>query len=669
MFSIAAFVRPLLTRNMCLGVGQISFRSKGVVAFLFYCTWLQLPLSAQPGKHETYYRDTAPKKASQLWEEAFSQFKEENREKALKLVQEATSMEPGFVDAHLLLGDILASYYRDSLAVSAFRQAVALDPDYQPAAWLRLATLYTRMQQPGPAVTALDAYLLRTPAEGRTAERHEQARLERDRLARLQQAMEHPVPFDPKNLGDSVNSPDAEYLPSLSLDDSTLVFTRRLDGRNEDFFWSRKGNGGWSRAVNLGPPINTEWNEGAQHLSADGETLLFTMCNQADGLGSCDLYESRFDRRRGWSAARNLGPVINSAHWDSQPCLSADGNTLLFCSNRPGGQGERDLWQSSRLPDGNWSPPQNMGEGINTKGIDQAPFLHPDGSTVYFTSEGHGSLGGTDLYLCRMDVNGRWSAPENLGYPINTPDNEGSLAVSADGLSAYYASDRRDTRGQLDLYRFELPPSLRAKPVSYVKGKVRDALSGEPLAAAVELIDLGSGQIVHNLIADPKDGSFFLVLPAGDDYAFHVVRKGYVFYSAHFSLPAERLPEPYPLDIPLLPLKAGGEGILRNVFFSSGSATLDERSQREIERLADLLRDQPGLRIRLGGHTDDLGSDADNLLLSEARAKAVHDALLSAGITSERLEYRGYGETRPVDPGTSEVARARNRRTTFEILE
>ncbi|MBI1193795.1 MAG: OmpA family protein [Bacteroidetes bacterium] len=664
---------------------QRVFGPLGALALFMVLLGLSLAAQAQPAVAEEnpilVYRADAPKKASQAWENALASFQQKDLEKALTAVREAIRLEPGFVDAHLLAGDIYATAQRDSQAIAAFERGLALDPDYQNGAWLRLATLQTRVGGFDEAAQSLDAY-----ADRNSGERADVSRSEAARLRRLAAAVRNPVPFAPLNLGDSVNSEHAEYLPSLSLDDSVMVFTRRLDGRNEDFYLSRRGpDGSWSSAVNLGPPVNTPLNEGAQNLSADGTLLLFTKCNEPDGIGSCDLYESQYIQGKGWSAARNLGPVVNSPQWDSQPCLSADGQTLYFSSTRPGGQGERDLWMSRRggtavadggaaassggaLRPGEWTAPVNLGPVVNSPEMDQAPFLHPDGATLYFTSEGHGTLGGSDLFLCRLGLDGAWQAPENLGFPINTSDNEGSLIVSADGRTAYYASDRADSRGQLDIYSFELPEHLRARPVTYVRARVRDALTGKPLAAAVELTDVASGEMLTRSSATPGTGEFLVVLPSDRDYALNVMRKDYLFASANFSLPEGSALEPFVIDIALVPLQPGGELVLRNVFFASGSALLDDRSRHELQRLFDLLQNQPTLRIRIGGHTDDVGAEADNQRLSEARALAVRDYLVAAGVAPERLEYRGYGESRPVEAGVSEAARALNRRTTVEVL-
>ncbi len=605
----------------------------------------------------------APKALARDWQQALERFQGGDAAGAWDLLGARLEREPGFVDGWLLATDVLDALDRDSQALAALERAVSLAPDYKPQAWARLGELRAGVGKPLAAAEAWDAYAVTARGERRDVALDEAAR-----LRRLAEAMAHPVPFDPVNLGDGVNSADAEYLPALRIDDSLLVFSRRLDGRNEDFFVSRRGPDGWLPAVNLGPPVNTPLNEGAQQLAPDGRTLYYTICHASDGFGSCDLYVSRLGPE-GWSEPANLGPNVNTAGWESQPCPSADGSALYFTSNRPGGFGARDLWVTRRAPDGGWSVPENLGDSINTPGAEQAPFLHPDGATLYFTSDRHGSLGGSDLFLARLAPDGRWRRPENLGYPINTPANEGSLIVAADGRDAYYASDRADSRGGLDLYRFTLPEALRPTPVTYVEAVVTDAVSGAPLAAAVEVADLSDGATLYRDASDPRTGLFLVVLPSGRDYLLHVRRKGYLFHSENVSLPPGQPGEPRRLAVALVPLAEGGAIVLRNVFFPTGSAELDGRSRAELDRLAALLRERPGMRIRLEGHTDNVGDPADNQALSEARAAAVAAYLEASGIAGGRLEHVGYGETRPVADNASPEGRAANRRTAFTVLD
>src|ERR1035437_8804520 len=260
--------------------------------------------------------------------------------------------------------------------------------------------------------------------------------------------------FKPQNLGDNINSKDPEYYPSITIDGKKIVFTRRVHGSdakgneltgNEDFYESELIDGEWSKAKPLEGNINSsQYNEGAQNISQDGKWLIFTGCLFPEGMGSCDLYIS-YLTKQGWSQPENLGPNVNSEFWESSPSLSPDKKDLYFSSSVPGGFGGKDIWVCHRNADGKWGPAQNLGAEINTAGDEGSPFIHADNQTLYFNSNGHqGYSEKADLFVSHKQPDGTWSKPENLGYPINTIDEEGSLIVSADGKTAYYASDRSD---------------------------------------------------------------------------------------------------------------------------------------------------------------------------------------------------------------------------------
>ena len=266
-------------------------------------------------------------------------------------------------------------------------------------------------------------------------------------------------------MGGSINSGESEYFPSLTIDGNELVFTRKLGGNNEDFYSSKKKSGedtattGWGIAKSM-VTVNTSLSEGAQNISSDGDWLVFTGCHRPDGMGSCDIYIA-YKTPGGWSEPANLGRNINSDQWDSQPCLSPDKRDLYFASRRFGGYGGSDIYVSHLKPNGRWGEPENLGAGINTPGDDQCPFIHADNQTLYFTSNGWQGYGGNDLFYVRKGYGGTWSKPMNLGYPINTIDDEGTLFIAADGKTAYYASDRSDSRGGHDIYSFELRENVR----------------------------------------------------------------------------------------------------------------------------------------------------------------------------------------------------------------
>lgn len=285
-------------------------------------------------------------------------------------------------------------------------------------------------------------------------------------IAFRREALANPVPFTPENLGSGVNSPDDEYLPTLTADGQTLIFTRyNRPAMAEDFCQSRKRDGQWGKAVRMAEPLNSEENEGAGCISQDGRILYFTACGRKDGMGRCDLYIS-YRKEGGWSQPQNLGPAVNTGGWESQPCLSIDGQTLYFVSDRKDGLGGMDIWRST-LVEGQWSKPVNMGPGINTKGDEKSPFISFDNNTLYFSSNGHIGMGGLDLFMCRRTDDTSWSEPQNLGYPINTQGDESSLIVSPDGSTAFFSSDKFGGQGGLDLYSFALPEQVRPEPVEY----------------------------------------------------------------------------------------------------------------------------------------------------------------------------------------------------------
>jgi outer membrane protein OmpA-like peptidoglycan-associated protein len=362
-----------------------------------------------------------------------------------------------------------------------------------------------------------------------------------------------------------------------------------------------------------------------------------------------------------------MGPNINTEYWETAPSLSPDKNALYFCSNRPGGFGGSDLYVSYRQPNGTWSAAQNMGPFINTAGDEQAPFIHADNQTLYFTSNGLPGYGGSDLYVVRKTTDGKWGKPENLGYPINTIENEGSMFVASDGVNAYYASDRSDSRGELDLYKFQLPEDVRPDKTLYVQGYVTDAVTKKGLPCTVELSDDSTQQLITKLQTD-ETGFYFITLPVGKNYTFTVNRKGYLFYSDVFTL-ANKLPDStYKKDITLQPVELNASVVMKNIQFETDSYKLEPVSLIELNKLVQLMNDNPVIQVQISGHTDNTGSDADNLKLSANRAKAVMDYVVSKGIDAKRLTSKGFGASKPVADNATEEGRAQNRRTEFTIV-
>jgi outer membrane protein OmpA-like peptidoglycan-associated protein len=470
--------------------------------------------------------------------------------------------------------------------------------------------------------------------------------------------------FEPKNMGDSINSVNAEYFPAITIDDKQLIITRRVNGQ-EDFYESRFENGHWTKAKTLAGNINTNQNEGGQNISQDGQWLIFTGCNFPDGRGSCDLYISWLTPD-GWSKPENMGNRINTESWESAPSLSPDKRDLYFASGRPGGYGGQDIYVSHLLPNGRWSEPENMGPEVNTIGDESTPFMHADNQTLYFTSTGHLGYGGSDLFMVKKQGKG-WSKPVNLGYPINTIENEGSLVIAADGKTAYYASDRADTKGELDIYTFELRDDVRPARTLWVKGKVFDKKTQKGLPSAVELTDL-STQTVLSKVQTDETGNYLITLPIGKDYAFNVQRKGYLFFSENFPLSEKAPDSTYNIDIPLQPIEANASIVLKNIFFDVNKYDLKPESTFELDNIYELLKENPTLRIQISGYTDNIGKTTDNMTLSNNRAQAVVKYLAGKGIEPQRLTFKGFGATQPVADNATEEGRAKNRRTELKVI-
>ncbi len=423
---------------------------------------------------------------------------------------------------------------------------------------------------------------------------------------------------------------------------------------------------GWDKAFRLTGSINTPQNEGAQNISQDGNWLVFTGCNRPDGFGSCDIYIS-YLTNDGWSEAINLGGKINSDQWDSQPCLSPDKRDLYFSSRRFGGYGGSDLYVSHLQANGRWSEPENLGPEINTAGDESAPFIHADNQTLYFTSTGLPGYGEEDLFVVRKGDDGKWGKPLNLGYPINTISHEGTLFIAADGKTAYYASDRSEGKGGLDIYSFEMREDLRPAKTLWVKGKVFDQKTSAGLPSTVELIDLASKQIISRVQTD-ETGNYLITLPVGKDYAFNVARRGYLFYSDNYSLKEKAPDSTYQKDIPLQPIEVNAAIVLRNIFFDFNKYDLKPESQVELDKVVQLLQENPTVKVQIEGHTDNVGSATDNQKLSENRAKSVVTYLNSKGIRLERLIAKGFGATKPIADNKTEEGRAQNRRTELKIV-
>jgi len=588
---------------------------------------------------------------------------ENDYDQAVTQLQEAISIDPKFIEAHLQLGDVsrLMQHYKE--AIDQYKAVIELSPDFSRALYLHLGDAEISEAQYDQAQAHLNKYLTYPNITDKDAFRAK--KLLRDCEFAIE-AIKHPVPFKPINMGPEINTADDEYLPVATADESELIFTRKISN-NEDFYKSVKVNGKWQTATYLSSNINTpQYNEGAQSISQDGKYLFFTGCNRPDGLGRCDIYVAKKESDD-WGKPYDLQPPVNTPGWESQPSISSDGRTLYFVSNRKGGYGGYDIWKST-VTDKGWSEPENLGPNINTAFDEQSPFIHADDSTLYFCSDGWPGFGGKDLFVSHLGKDGKWGKPVNVGYPINSSGDENGLTVTATGQYAYFASNKLNGYGGYDIYTFELPESDRPHLVTYVKGIVTDARTHRPLDAAVEIIDLEKNSPVYQDYSSADKGDFLATLTAGKNYGLNVSKNGYLFYSANFSLIGIKAKEPYNLNIELSPIEVGNKVVLNNIFFDTNKFDLKPDSKAELEKLLEFLAQNPNIRIEISGHTDNVGNMQSNQVLSENRAKAVYSYLVAAGVNPQRLVYKGYGQTQPIVPNNSDENRAKNRRTEFKII-
>ena len=622
-------------------------------------------ITSYTSKAQWYDPEKVNKKAGEIYGQAYEEATAGNYTAAFKHLDEALALDPKFVDVFLSRAGIYAEQKNYANSVIDFEIGLRLDSVYSKTYLLPYSISLAGIGKFQQALNAVNEFLL-NPTLNPQSIKAGNYRKSVYTFA-VDYEKKHPAKdyiFSPKNLGDNINTKDLEYFPSITIDGSKMIFTRRIAG-DEDFYESNFINGKWNHAEPLGGKVNTNLNEGAQNISQDGQLLIFTGCNYPEGQGSCDLYFS-VKTNNGWSEPQNLGPVVNTDFWESSPSLSPDKRDLYFASSRAGGFGGRDIWVTHRLPTGKWSRPENVGEAVNTSGDESCPFMHADNETLYFNSNGHPGYGMTDLFFSKKVNDSSWVEAENLGYPVNTIDDQGSLIVAADGKTAYYASDGGDSKGGLDLYSFQLREDIRPLKTLWVKGKVFDKKTNAGLPSAVELIDLKTGNFISKLQTD-EDGNYLVTLPVGKDYAFNVNRKGYLFYSDNFSLAKNTPDTDFVINIPLQPIEKGATIVLKNIFFDTRKFDLKRESKSELDKLVTLLNENPNLKIQIDGHTDNVGQEKDNLLLSTNRAKAVVGYLLSKSINPQRLTYKGFGSTKPVASNTTDTDRALNRRTELFI--
>ena len=621
------------------------------------------------GLGNSSYAQSSKKRALKSYEQATYLYSQGRRDEALVELESALRVDPLFFEAYMLKSQIYEKRKDWDNALVPLLRATEAHPDKRQK-WLE--SLIRLSYRAGRYDEAFDAM-----QEGYTNSdwsMKDQLLNQSVRFAKM--AFESPTELDPSALGGDVNTDDPEYYPALFASGDRMIFTRELDypGRSfgqEDFYEAERVGEVW-QTVRPIAEINTTRNEGAPSIRGDGRLLVFTACAGVDGSygnrsgeGSCDLFQSNFNvKTSAYNEAINLSQ-LNSTSWESQPALSADGQQLYFVRafrSKESNELVQDIYISERNEAGLWMQPSRLSDVINTAGREENPFLHSDGVSLYFASDGLPGMGGMDLYVSRKSEDGSWSTPENLGYPINTSGDENSLQVFADGRHAIFATDREEP-GNLDLWEFELPEAVSANAVALWQGGVFDSKTRTPVSARVQVLNK-AGVILSTQRSNPDDGQFTLSYSNEEEVIVQVEHPDFAFFSTTLQ-GASELDSFVP--IPLERLRVGMTMTLRDVRFEKSSADLADSFQPELEQLAKTML-QSEIRIEIIGHTDGDGSFENNMILSRQRAESVADFLEKRGVDRTRMELLSLGASVPIQSNDTDEGNAMNRRTEIVVI-
>lgn len=531
----------------------------------------------------------------------------------------------------------------------------------------------------------------------------------------------NPIEVTIENLGPVINTPYPEYAPVVSADESVLIFTSRREGTTggerspdddqfyEDIYISRKVGGNWAPPQNIGKPINTETHDASIGLSANGRELFIY---KDDGGGN--IYVSKMDKNGKWSKPKGLDRNVNGKNsYENSVSISYDERILFFTSNKPGGFGGLDIYMSFIEADGDWGPAINLGPTINTEEDEDGPFFDFDGKTLHFSSKGHKGIGGFDIFTSEYDsILKTWTEPKNIGYPINTSDDDIYFVLSGDGRHGYYASVKEGGNGEKDIYMITLPPrqltedvlarleelkeqtivedsiikpevveepvvkdASAAKTIVFapvvLKGTITESSAYKPVSASIQVIDAKSQEIVANILSNDK-GQYSYVFNENKELELNISvnKSGYMYKSATATIPLQTAEKQEVVrDFQLNKIETGKRIILRNIYYDFDKATIKPESNPELEKLTNFLKENPNVKIEIGGHTDSKGSNQYNIVLSQRRSESVVKYLIEKGIDKSKLVAKGYGEERPLASNDDEEeGREINRRTEFTVL-
>ncbi|NNM95271.1 MAG: OmpA family protein [Bacteroidia bacterium] len=642
-------------------------------------------------------------KAVQLYKKGTDKKKVEKPQRMAYLKQ-ALELEPDYADANFAYAEELvktedAGDEPFTPAVPFFLKVIQQCPKYHSEPYYYTGIGYLQDEKYTDAITYLQKFLnFKDDDAKKFSKNYDEELYVAKKLLNeakfFDRMYNHPVAFDPYPVKDICTTHD-EYLACISPDNRYAFFTRSLpyqdlnnvaapDNSNKEYFMESQmqADGNYSVGTALPPPFNTGRNEGGPAITIDDKSLFFTIC-QSEAEGSyrnCDIYYTNYEKGR-WTKIENLGQQVNDpGAWDSQPSVTADGTTLYFASDRTGGIGKSDIYKTIKDPKtGEWSPPINLGEPINTPGNEKSPFIHTDSHTLYFSSDysagKHLGLGGYDIFYSRADSAGNWKDPGNIGYPINSAGDDIGFFVSTDGKKGYFCSnDPNRTKGRsmggYDIFQFDLYQEARPDKVALIAGKTTGP-GGETVAGAQVTVTNTKTKKTATVITDTLNGTFVTAVDVSDsaNYVLTVNKKGAVFNSTIISIKDTFTGKPSTVNMEVKPITVGANYTLNNIYYKSNSAELQAVSVTVIAEFSKFLKANPSVKIKIAGYTDNVGSEKDNLALSNDRAFTVKQALEHDGIQPARLTFEGFGAANPVASNDTEEGRQKNRRTEFVILE
>ena len=591
------------------------------------------------------------KKTEKLYDEGIGFYKKGNYTETLKRMKSVISQEPEFTDAWYLIG--LINFKRTNSnfkeAERNFRKVVELCPGYDPYVYYYLGEICYGDDRYDSAVRYLSEFV--KDVDKIKSDKDYDRAMDLLKYSEFYlEVISKPVPFEPKVV-EGISTVENEYLSILSPDNQMALFTREIKllpdkntlfqsvKQKEKFMFSLLQNDGtFSEGEEMPEPFNLNDNEGGATLTINNNTLYYTVCKYTKNntYYNCDIYFSDYVNEE-WTKIKSVSDKINqSTTWESQPSISSDGKILYFISDRPGGNGGYDIYKSIKNEKGEWGYPINLGPKINSAGNEKSPFIHPDGKTLYFSSDGRMGLGGYDIFYSRLDTNGNWSKPKNIGYPINSRDDEIGFFVSTDGSHGFFASNKLKGKGGWDLYSFELYNDARPEKVLFIKGTVKSEAIAEPVKARIELKNLETRKI-SEIPLDTTTGNYVAIAPFNDDYIMTVKKAGYVYETRYISRIDSTFKTPARIDVEIEPIELNKSYRINDIYFDFNKSDLTHESKAVLDQLIEFLDENPKIQIQIQGHTDNIGNDIENLRLSENRARSVYNYLVDKGIKSTRL--------------------------------